>query len=509
MWRSRTFWRLFGTFGVLLLASISLLGWMIVGRVEQLCLRQTEDNLRSEAVLVGDTVGDRPADKVRPPQERILDLQQQLVHLHRLVWITTAATGVGVLALAFWLARRLTEPLHELAAGVERIAGGSYGHKIYAAGRDEIGTLARSFNHMSERLAAEFAQLEEDREQLRMILSGMVEGVVALDAEQRVLFANKRAAELLGLRSREAAGRKLWEIVRRRSLQEVVRKALMAPEPHQQELTWDGPATKSLTVYAARMPGSPPRGAVLVLHDTSELRRLERVRQEFVANVSHELKTPLSVIKACIETLLEGAVDDSQHRGPFLERIAEQADRLHALILDLLSLARIESGSEVFELRSIPVAGAVAACLERHHARAKAKNQLLEAVPPSATGEAKDVAAWADEEAMSQILDNLVDNALKYTPHGGRIGISWRADDGQVCLEVKDTGIGIPEHDLPHIFERFYRVDKARSRELGGTGLGLSIVKHLVQAMNGSVHASSRLGQGTTFCVRLPRATAS
>jgi two-component system phosphate regulon sensor histidine kinase PhoR len=360
---------------------------------------------------------------------------------------------------------------------------------------------------MSERLAAQFTQLGEDREQLRMILGGMVEGVVALDGEQRILFANERALQLLGVPNQAAAGRRLWEVVRQRALQDLVRQALADPKPCQQELTWTGPAAKSLTVHAARLPGSPPRGAVLVLHDTTELRRLERLRQDFVANVSHELKTPLSVIKACVETLLDGAVDDPEHRGPFLQRIAEQGDRLHALILDLLSLARIESGAEMLEFQAVPLGPAVAACLERHRARAAGKNQRFEAVPEPAAGPAgAETAAWADEEAVAQILDNLVDNAVKYTPPGGRIQVRWRAEDGHVRLEVEDSGIGIPEQDLPRIFERFYRVDKARSRELGGTGLGLAIVKHLVQAMRGSVRASSRVGQGTTFAVRLPRA---
>jgi two-component system phosphate regulon sensor histidine kinase PhoR len=413
------------------------------------------------------------------------------------------------LALAFWLARRITQPLQELTTGAERIASGKYGHKVYPAGDDEVGMLARSFNRMSEHLAAQFRQLDEDRQQLRTILSGMVEGVVALDAEQRVLFANERATQLLGLHTAAANGRKLWEVVRHRALQNVLRRVLAKPEPHQEELQWDGPAARSLAVYAARMPGSPPRGAVLVLHDTSEQRRLERVRQEFVANASHELKTPLAVITACVETLLDGAVDDPQHRGTFLEQIAEQASRLHALILDLLSLARIESGTGTFELQAVPLAQTVKACVERHRARADAKHQHLKALPPAAVPEANGaIAAWADEDAVNQILDNLVDNALKYTPPGGRIDVRWRAEDGQVCLEIEDTGIGIPEEDLPRIFERFYRVDKARSRELGGTGLGLSIVKHLAQAMHGSVHARSRPGYGTTFSVRLPRATA-
>jgi two-component system phosphate regulon sensor histidine kinase PhoR len=245
------------------------------------------------------------------------------------------------------------------------------------------------------------------------------------------------------------------------------------------------------------------------LHDTSELRRLERLRQEFVANVSHELKTPLSVIKACVETLLGGAVDDPEHRDSFLETIADQADRLHALILDLLSLARIESGQEGFEFQAVPLAPLLAACLGRHAARAQANNQRLESVMLPSPDQEDTLAVWADEEAVSLILENLVDNALKYTPPGGSIRVTGQAVEGQVELQVEDTGIGIPSADLPHLFERFFRVDKARSRQLGGTGLGLSIVKHLVQALRGSVRVTSQVGQGTTFTVRLPRAPVS
>jgi two-component system phosphate regulon sensor histidine kinase PhoR len=435
-------------------------------------------------------------------------LESQLAGLRRIAWITAALTALAAMALAFWLARRISLPLRELTEGAKEIAAGAYGHKVYAAGTDEIGTLASAFNHMSDQLVAQFTQLEEDRQQLRTVLGGMVEGVIALDAEERILFANDCAADLLELGPQAAAGRKLWEVVRQRPLQEVVQRALDRPEPCRQELSWNGAATRSLTVHAARLPGPPPRGVVLVLHDTSELRRLERLRQDFVANVSHELKTPLAVIKACVETLMEGAMDDREHRGRFLEQLAEQADRLHALILDLLSLARIESGTEVFELESVELGPAVAACLERHRARADAKGQLLEAQPPQGPGDL-DLAAWADTEAVGQILDNLVDNAVKYTPTGGSIRVRWQSAGDQVCLEVEDTGIGIPEQDLPRIFERFYRVDKARSRELGGTGLGLSIVKHLVQAMQGTIRASSRPGEGTCFTIQLPRPVAS
>jgi two-component system phosphate regulon sensor histidine kinase PhoR len=621
MKRSRMFWRLFLTYGLLLLSAIVGLGLLLTSQFEGYYLRQTEEDLHRCVVLVNEDVRDWQIDRPAQLQEQIQTLgrkiatritvideggrvladsdedpaqmenhlsrpeiqealaagesgvgsstrfsrtlgeemmykakyqgpgtgrkgrfvrvalplagiQHQIQGLHHLVLSGATVTGGLAMLLAFLLARRMTRPLQELTRGAERIAAGQYGQKVYFLRQDEIGTLARTFNHMSERLATQFAQLEEDRQQLRTILSSMVEGVVALDAGQRILFANERAAQLLGIQTATAVGRRLWEAVRQRGLQDLVRRALLEPEPSHGELTQEG-GLRSLTVQAARLPGSapaaPPRGLVLVLHDNTELRRLERLRHDFVANVSHELKTPLSVIKACVETLLDGAVDDPDHRGPFLERIDEQANRLHALILDLLSLARIESGEELYEFRAVPLGTLVAECVERHRARAEARRQVLEAVPPESdkvTEKLGDqvtetsvqpatlspchlvtlspITAWVDEEALSQILDNLVDNALKYTPEGGRVWVRWRSEDGLVCLEVQDTGIGIPEHDLPRIFERFYRVDKARSRELGGTGLGLAIVKHLVQAMHGTVRATSRLGQGTTFEVCLP-----
>jgi two-component system phosphate regulon sensor histidine kinase PhoR len=618
MWRSHTFWRLFGTFGVLLLAALVLLGFAIVNRVEQQLLQQIRDSLRTRVTLVREIVQDWPTEKERELQQRVVQLGREIAQeentpritliaesgrvladsdrdphgmdnhanrpevqrarangfgtstrfsetlrtsmiymalraresnakiafvrvalpldnvwvrvaeLHRIVWTGVAITGVAAMGLAFWLTRRLTRPLAELTAGAANIAAGNYGHKVYITANDEVGTLARTFNQMSLRLAAQFAQVDEDRQQLRAILSGMLEGVVALDARQQILFVNERAAQLLEFQAKTAVGRRFWEVVRQAALQGIVHRALTNAEPFREELNWHGPGIKSLTVHAARLADTPARGIILVFHDTTGLRRLERLRQEFVANVSHELKTPLSVIKACIETLLDGAVDDPEHRIPFMERISDQAERLHRLILDLLSLARIESESEVFEFQDVPLGSVVLACLERHRDRAEAKNQHLEAqcagqVIPWRNGVARDggsgsgapvappaeLTAWADEEAVSQILDNLVDNAVKYTPAGGRITVRWREEDGQVRLEIEDTGIGIAEPDLPRIFERFYRVDKARSRELGGTGLGLAIVKHLVQAMNGTVSASSQPGQGTQFTVRLPRRPAS
>jgi two-component system phosphate regulon sensor histidine kinase PhoR len=450
------------------------------------------------AVLRADGEGGVRFVRIALPLE---DVRQQSAALRRLVGVAALLTGLAASALSFWLARRTARPLRELATTAGYIAEGAFGRKVAEPAPAEVAALARAFNHMSDRLAGQFAQLEEDRQQLHAILSGMAEGVVALDADQRVLFANDRAYRLLGLSAKAAAGRPFPDVVSHPVLRDAARQALAHPEPYCGELTIHGPALRSLTVQAVRISGPPARGAVLVLHDTTELRRLERLRQEFAANVSHELKTPLAVIKAAVETLLDGADDDPAARELFLGQIDDQADRLHALILDLLSLARIEAGAEVLEFHPIRVGDAVAACLERHRTRAEAKGLALAAQPPGA-GE---VIAWADADALDQILDNLIDNAVKYTAASGRIRVSWRAEGPDVYLAVEDTGVGIPEPDLPRVFERFYRVDKARSRELGGTGLGLSIVKHLAQSMGGGVSAASTLGQGTTFTVRLPR----
>jgi two-component system phosphate regulon sensor histidine kinase PhoR len=342
--------------------------------------------------------------------------------------------------------------------------------------------------------------MADERQQLRAVLSSMVEGVVALDAEQRILFANERAGQLLHFDVQQAVGRRLYELVRHRQIQKAVQAVLANARGQQQELNWHDAGGRSLMLHAGPLPGQPPRGVVLVLHDTTELRRLERLRQDFVANVSHELKTPLSVIKATAETLIDGALEEEGVRGVFVQRIAEQAERLHTLILDLLSLARIEAGTETFVFQAVPVARIVESCCRQRQSLAEAKQQTLTAEPPP-----QPVQAWVDEEALLQILDNLVDNAIKYTPEQGRISVRWWTDKEHVFVEVRDTGLGIPEEQLPRIFERFYRVDRARSRELGGTGLGLSIVKHLAQAMQGSVTAASKMGEGSVFTLRLPQ----
>lgn len=333
---------------------------------------------------------------------------------------------------------------------------------------------------------------------METVLGSMIEGVVVIDSRQRILYANAAAGPLLDLPKAQAAGLSLFEAARHPRVQQVVEAVLSGRTPDRVE--YEVPRTNAIVaLIGSPLPGDPPPGAVLVLHDVTELRRLENLRREFVSNVSHELKTPLTTIQAYTETLLDGAISDPNNNRKFLERIDEQAERLHKLILDLLSLARIESAEDAYELLPVPVAKTVQVCLDEYLPVAASKGVELQSYPPP-----ESVVVWVDEEGLLTVLNNLVDNAIKYTPSGGRVSLRWRIDGRRVVIEVEDTGIGIPKQHQVRIFERFYRVDKARSRELGGTGLGLSIVKHWVQVFGGTVEVTSDLGRGSIFAVRLP-----
>ncbi len=421
--------------------------------------------------------------------------------LRRVVWTATGGTLLVALLVTFVIARRMTAPLVELSQAANAIARGEFGKRVLVSSADEVGTLASSFNAMSAACAEQIAQIDQDREQLRAIFRGMVEGVVVLDAEQTILFVNDAAKGLLGVPALAMEGQKIWRIFRHRQLHEAVEVILVSETPYRCELEWPGPERRAFALHGSCLAGASNRGAVLVFHDITHLRKLETVRQDFVANVSHELKTPLAVIQATAETLLDGALADPEHNTRFLERIRENSERLHRLVLDLLTLGRIESNQAPLELEAIDLQTAVEACVDSHEGRAKAKELQLLTEPATET-----LWALADEEALAEILDNLVDNAIKYTPSGGTITLRWHRQDGQAVIEVADTGVGIPQKDLPRVFERFYRVDKARSRELGGTGLGLSIVKHLIQALGGNITATSEVGRGSVFTVKVPLA---
>lgn len=425
--------------------------------------------------------------------------------VHWIVWgaaLTVAASGLVLTWAVLRLAAVRLSVLAEAAAARET------GVWIPpAALRNSPLNLESAIDSMNlhlqsriEELQRKSRQLQESTERLETVLGSMVEGVIAVDEGQRILFANRAARALLDMQAANPVGRPIWEIIRHSRIDEVIRTVLAGRETPAVEI--DLPRKHLVVaVMASRLPGNPSSGAVLVFHNITELRRLENIRRDFVSNVSHELKTPLTAIQAYTETLLDGALEEPEHRIGFVERIAEQANRLHALIQDLLQLARIESGENVFEVQPVDVASVVDECVEEQSAVAQSKSQCLFTEPS-----VSEISVRADAEGLRTILSNLIDNAVKYTQEGGTIAVRWRAEEGSAVIEVQDNGPGIPEEHHPRIFERFYRVDRARSRDVGGTGLGLSIVKHLVQVFGGEIDIRSQPGQGTTFAVHLPLA---
>ncbi|MEY4180980.1 MAG: Sensor histidine kinase YycG [Planctomycetota bacterium] len=387
-------------------------------------------------------------------------------------------------------------------AAIARSAADHAGEVRSNVERDELARLRSAFERIQGAVDAQWAGLRSSNERLLGMMRSMEEGVLALDADERIVLINEAGRRLLEMGDAEVVGRRLWELTRLRALRDAFSEAMSTGRASAKEFETTGVERHVLTLRAARLPGAPALGVMIVLHDVTELRRLENLRRDFVANVSHELKTPLAAIKAYAETLRLGALHDAENNQQFVARIEEQADRLHQLILDLLHLARVESGQQAFDIAEVCLRTIVDASLAAHAASAAGRQITLASEPPAAP-----IDVMADEEGVRTIVNNLVDNAIKYTPGGGKVTVRWRQESGHAILEVQDTGIGIARQHQARVFERFYRVDKARSRELGGTGLGLAIVKHLVQAFGGSVGIESLPRVGSTFRVTLPLAS--
>ncbi|MEW6228081.1 MAG: two-component system histidine kinase PnpS [Bacillota bacterium] len=419
-------------------------------------------------------------------------------------FITNAAilaTLVG-LVLSLVLARSIGNPLRDMASAARQIARGDFGRKIPvrgAGGGDELGQLAEAFNYMAGELERSISEISERKNRMETILSAMADSVVAVDRSGRILLMNRAACSMFGISEAQVRGKYVLEAIRNHDLAESLDLA-SAGQADTRELRLQTPRPSHLRLHTAPiLDRDGISGAVAVLQDVTDLRRLEQVRTDFVSNVSHELRTPVTSIKGFVDTLLDGAMEDRETLHRFLEVISREADRLAQIISDLLELSRLESrGSEI---RKSPVAlrSVVNAALGIVQDRAKARNIRIdvEIEPdfPRVPG---------DEDLLVQVFVNLLDNAVKYTQEGGNVKVSASRDDGTTRVDVSDTGIGIAPEHLPRVFERFYRIDRARSRQLGGTGLGLSIVKHIVERHGGTVSVSSTPGKGSTFSFTLP-----
>lgn len=434
-------------------------------------------------------------------------LETRVRALHYTLGLAFGVAFAVSVAVSVLLARGLTGPLSDIAAVARKLAGGSLGQRIRTTARDEVGVLAATLNQMADQLEANLHEVSEDRAQLLAMLTSMVEGVMVLDCRGTVLQINPALERMFALRGAETRGRPCAEVIRHHELNTFARQVLETRRNHSGEITL-APSGRTVNVEASVAGGQRENEAcvVLVFHDITALRRLEKVRKDFVANVSHELRTPLTSIKGYVEALLDGAKDDPEEAARFLGIILKQSDRLNLILEDLLQLSQIESGQVLFKRDPVRLSTVVDRTLSLIKPLADKKGHTITvSLPPDLPP------VLGDDERLGQVLTNLVDNAVKYTPANGAIHIAGQVTDSagreEVELTVTDTGLGIPDADRPRVFERFYRVDKARSRELGGTGLGLAIVKHIVEGHGGRVWVEGNEPIGSRFVVRLPTAS--
>lgn len=432
-----------------------------------------------------------------------IPLSVEQAQLDRMLQKILIGSGVAIMLamlMGALMARKIMIPIHQMTEVANALRAGRYEHGVTSLPNDEIGILGDTFNRLGEELMGKIDHLSHQEAQLRAILTNLEEGVIAVDHQDVILFCNPTADQILGKEVEIRPGKKIWEFTKLHGVNELIQRAREELEAQRKELSIRvDNESLILNIRATPFKGNYGQGVILVLQDISNLRRLERVRQDFVANVSHELKTPLTSIKGYVETLQDGALSDPEHGTRFLGKVIDNVSQLTNLVQDLLDLGKIEADQNRLKQDSVNLHGVVKTVLEQHELEVAQKKLRCELA-----GETTGLEIKGDAEALHQIVDNLLSNAIRYTPDGGSVTVKIDKQGDKVCLVVSDTGIGIPTADLPRIFERFYRVDRARSRALGGTGLGLAIVKHLVQSMKGEVSVQSTEGKGTSFTVFIP-----
>ncbi len=424
---------------------------------------------------------------------------------HSLEW-RIATAGLVVLALiailCWWMARRISRPLEVMSAGAAQFAEGDLSHRMRVVGSREINTLAEAMNTMAHQLDDRIETMVRQREEQDAMLDSMAEAVLALDTQGKIIDLNPACSRMFQLEPATIRGRQVHEVLRKADLLAFVDEVLSNPLPMSRDIVVRGDQDRYLTARGTALQDARRNriGVLIVLNDVTRLRRLENVRRDFVANASHELRTPITSIKGFVETLLDGALQDTENARRFLQIILNQANRLDALVNDILSLARIENDAErqTVDLAPGKVNDVLRAALRTFEPLAERKQMRL--VLP----DGPELLATINARLLEQAVGNLIDNAIKYSPAGSAVHIGAQRQDGGVVIHVSDEGPGIEPKHLPRLFERFYRVDKARSDHLGGTGLGLAIVKHIATAHGGSVSVDSKLGQGSTFRIHLP-----
>ena len=438
----------------------------------------------------------------------VTQVNGKLNAMTRRIVLGTLLIALAVALLGLVVSRSISGRMRDIKRGAERFAGGDFAHEIHVSTTDEIGEVATGLNAMGRQLSETIQTITDERNEREAVLAGMSEGVLAVDAQERIITINAAAAALLGVEPEQARGRSIQEVVRNPELQTFVAAVLAGEEPVEGDVVVHADRDpRELRVHGAQLrtgtngdADSGGKGAVIVLNDITRMRHYEAIRRDFVANVSHEIKTPVTTIKGFAETLLDGALDDRHDAERFLRIIVGQADRLSAIIEDLLSLSSLESGSEdaTISLERGSIRDVLQVALDVCEMKAGAKHITLGLRCP------EDLYAEINPPLLEQAVVNLIDNAIKYSPDGSAVGVSATVEGAGLSITVTDAGRGISREHLTRLFERFYRVDKARSRDMGGTGLGLSIVKHIAVAHGGWVAVESAPGLGSTFTITLP-----
>ena len=406
--------------------------------------------------------------------------------------------------ISWIISRRISRPIEQMKKGAERFAGGDLSHRLSSPVTDEMAGLADAMNQMAAQLDNRIETISRQRNQLETVLASMQEGVIAVDTEERIININRAAAQLFENEPSNCQDKSIQEVIRSPALQQFIRRAVINPIPVAEEdiIVFQ---TEERVIHAKSSPlldaGRRQLGTLLVLNDVTQLRRLENMRRDFVANVSHEIKTPLTAIKGFVETLQQGKVDKAEENERFLEIIQKHVDRLNTIVEDLLTLSRIEQEDERKEInfQQVKIEDIFQAALQLCRSKAEEKKIRIDLDCE------KNATANFDPTLIEQAVVNLLDNALKYSEPQSTVLLKASRQNSEVIIGVQDHGIGIAQKHLPRLFERFYRVDKARSRNMGGTGLGLAIVKHIAQAHYGHVEVESKLGEGSLFRIHLPQ----
>jgi len=400
------------------------------------------------------------------------------------------------------VSRRISQPLESMKRAAEKFAHGDLTRKISVSGSLEINGLAGALNQMAHQLDWRIRSVTEERNEREAILFSMIEGVFAVDAAERFISMNQAAAKLIGVDPKNSRRKNIQEVVRNNYLQKFVKKALNSSDVVETDFVMRGTPERNLQARGTVLKDASNNsiGAVIVLNDVTHLRRLENMRRDFVANVSHEIKTPITSIKGFVETLLEGAIHNPEEASRFLEIIARQVNRLNAIVDDLLSLSRLEHDSDSFviTMENTRLKRVLQSAIQTCQVRAAKKNTTIELICE------EHLEAKINPQLLEQAVVNLVDNAIKYSGSEKQVQVVAQQQTDEIIIQVRDWGSGIGKEHLPRLFERFYRIDRARSRDMGGTGLGLAIVKHIAQVHKGFVRADSALGKGSTFSIHLP-----